>query len=193
MINYLAQHWNLINFIQQQIKRLITYNQTLANADFFVECCPKGLQRLYQKLSSMKILRQLHDQQLLIVSSTARNALILYKGCHAEFVEPGSAVGGPFDLDCKRVLPVGRLSLKPPESAEEQRKAILIRRQWVRLIMQIRDNPVPLQRAQKILNLLENYFDQETINQLPDEALALLVDVSPHMIKRVRNQDDSLE
>jgi hypothetical protein len=59
--------------------------------------------------------------------------------------------------------------------------------------MQIRDNPVPLQRAQKILNQLENYFDQETINQLPDEALALLVGVLPHMIKRVRNQDDRLE
>jgi lipopolysaccharide biosynthesis protein len=50
MINYLAQHWNLINFIQQQIKRLITYNQTLAKADFFVECCPKVLQRLYMNV-----------------------------------------------------------------------------------------------------------------------------------------------
>jgi hypothetical protein len=146
-----------------------------------------------QDSQAMKILRQLHDQQLLIVSSTARNGLILYKGFHAEFAGPGSAVGGPFDLDCKRVLPVGRLSLKPPESAEERRKAILIRRQWVRLTMQITDNPVPLQRAQKILNQLENYFDQETITQLPDEALALLVGVLPHTIKRVRNQDDRLE
>lgn len=193
MINYLAQHWSLINFIHQKINRLITYNQTLAKADFYVGCCLKGLQQLYQKLSLMKILRQLHHQQLLIVSSTAKNGLILYKGFNAEFVGPGSAVGGPFDLDCKRVLPVGRLSLKPPVSAEERRKAILIRRQWVRLTMQIRDNPVPLQRAQKILNQLENYFDQETISQLPDEALALLAGVSPHMIKRVRNQNDRLE
>ena len=135
----------------------------------------------------------LHEQQLVIVSSTVRSALILHKGFYAEFAGPGSAVGGPFDLDCKRVLPVGRLSLKPPESAEERRKAILIRRQWVRLTMQITDNPVPLQRAQKILNQLENYFDQETITQLPDEALALLVGVLPHTIKRVRNQDDRLE
>jgi hypothetical protein len=141
----------------------------------------------------MKILRQLHEQQLLIVSSTVRNALILHKGFYAEFAGPGSAVGGPFDLDCKRVLPVGRLSLKPPVSAEERRKAILIRRQWVRFIMQIKAIPVPLQRAQKLLYLLENFFDQETITQLPDEALALLVDVLPHTIERVRNQDDRLE
>jgi hypothetical protein len=59
--------------------------------------------------------------------------------------------------------------------------------------MQITDNPQPLQRAQKILNQLENYFDQETITQLPDEALALLVGVLPYTIKRVRNQDDRLE
>jgi hypothetical protein len=59
--------------------------------------------------------------------------------------------------------------------------------------MQITDNPLPLERAQKILNQLENYFDQETITQLPDEAFALLVGVLPHTIKRVRNQDDPLE
>jgi hypothetical protein len=141
----------------------------------------------------MKILRQLHDQQLLIVSSNSFNGLILYKGFYAEFAGPGSAVGGPFDLDCKQVLPLGGLSLKPPESAQERWKANLIRRQWVRLTMQITAIPVPLQRAQMILNQLENYFDQEIINQLPDEAFALLVGVLPHTIKRVRNQDNTLE
>lgn len=134
----------------------------------------------------------LHEQQLVIVSSTVRSALILHKGFYAEFAGPGSAVGGPFDLDCKQVLPVGRLSLKPPESAEERRKAKLIRRHWVRLMMQIIAIPVPLQRAQKLLYLLEDYFDQETNTQLPDEVLALLVGVLPHTIQRARNQDDRL-
>jgi hypothetical protein len=51
MINYLAQHWKLINSIHQQVKGLITYNKTLAKADFYVGRCLKGLQRVSQKLS----------------------------------------------------------------------------------------------------------------------------------------------
>jgi hypothetical protein len=35
MINCPAQHWNSVNFIQQQIKKLIAYTQTLSKADFF--------------------------------------------------------------------------------------------------------------------------------------------------------------
>jgi hypothetical protein len=85
------------------------------------------------------------------------------------------------------VLPVGNLSLICPELSHERQQAILIRRQWVRLTEKITKNPVPLQRAKMILNQFENYFDQETITQLPDEAFALLVGVLPHTIRKVRN------
>jgi len=139
------------------------------------------------KSQPLKILKQLHDKQLLIVNSRARNGLILYKPYHAEFAGPGAAVGGLVDLDCHQVLPVGNLSLICPELSHERQQAILIRRQWVRLTEKITKNPVPLQRAKMILNQFENYFDQETITQLPDEAFALLVGVLPHTIRKVRN------
>jgi hypothetical protein len=139
------------------------------------------------------ILKQLHDKQLLVVNSRRRNGLILYKRYHAEFAGPGSAVGGLFDLDCQQVLPVGNLSLLHPESADERQRAYLIRRQWIRLTKQITDNPVPLQRAQMILNQFECYFDPETITQLPDKAFALLVGVLPHTIRKVRNTDDRVD
>ncbi|HAA27121.1 MAG TPA: hypothetical protein DCE56_04860 [Cyanobacteria bacterium UBA8553] len=136
---------------------------------------------------ALRILKQLHDKQLLIVNRNAKNGLIIYKRYHAEFAGPGSAVGGLFDLECQQVLPVGRLSLSFPESADARRQAYLIRRQWVRLTQQITDNPVPLQRAQKIINQFEGFFDSETIAQIPDEAFALLVGVLPHTIRKVRN------
>lgn len=140
---------------------------------------------------SLRILRQLHNKQLLIVNRHARNGLILYKRYHAEFAGPGAAVGGIFDGDCQKVLPVGNLSLISPESAEDRRQAYLIRRQWVRLTLQItQDNPVPLQRAQKILNQFEGFFDFEKIAKIPDEAFALLVGVLPHTIGKVRHSTD---
>lgn len=140
-----------------------------------------------------RLLKQLYDKQLLIVDRNARNGLILYKRYHAEFAGPGSAVGGLFDLDCQKVLPVGNFSLVTPESARERQQAYALRRQWIRLIRQITDNPVPLQRAQMILNQFEHYFDPKTISKLPDEAFALLVGVLPHTIRKVRNTAERVD
>lgn len=127
---------------------------------------------------------QIND--LLVVNGRRRNGLIIYKRYHAEFAGPGSAVGGAFDRDCQQVLPVGNLSLLSPGSADERRQAYLIRRQWLKLTRQITSNPVPLQRAQMVLNQFEGFFDAETIAQLPDEALALLVGVFPHTVTMAR-------
>jgi hypothetical protein len=146
-----------------------------------------------QDSEASRILEQLQDKQLLIVNSHRRNGLILYKRYHAEFAGPGAAVGGVFDLDCQRVLPVGDLSLISPKSSDDRQRAYLIRRQWIRLTKQITDNPVPLQRAQMILNQFDHYFDPGTITKLPDEAFALLVGVLPHTVGKVRNTDDRVD
>lgn len=121
-----------------------------------------------------------------IVSPRRRNGLILYKPYHAEFAGPGAAVGGLIDQDCQQVLPVGNLSLFSPESASERQRGYLIRRQWVRLTIEITDNLVPSQRAQKILNQFHGFFEAEIIAQLPDDALALLVGVLPQTVKEAR-------
>lgn len=121
-----------------------------------------------------------------IISPCRRNGLILYKPYHAEFAGPGAAVGGLIDQDCQQMLPVGNLSLFSPKSANERQRAYLIRRQWVRLTIEITDNPVPSQRAQKILNQFQGFFEAEIIAQLPDVALALLVGVLPQTVKEAR-------
>lgn len=139
------------------------------------------------------LLTQLNSGQLLVVNSRRRNGLIIYKRFHAEFAGPGAAVGSFFDVDCQRAIPVGDLSLVYPESQEERQKAYLIRRQWIRLTQQFTDNPVPLQRAQMILNQFENYFSAETVAQLPDEAFALLIGVLPQTVKMLRRDPDNLD
>ena len=140
-----------------------------------------------------KLLKQLQNQELLIVNPRRRNGVILYKHFHAEFAGPGSVIGSIFDCDIVKLLPVGNLSIITPQNAQERQKAYLIRRQWVRLIKQITDNPIPLERAQIILNQFENWFDSDTIAKLPDEAFAFLVGVLPHTIQQARNNVDSLD
>lgn len=141
-----------------------------------------------EDLNASSILKLLHSGQVLMVNNRRRNGLILYKRYHAEFAGPGAAVGNFYDRDCELALPVGHLSLLSPESHEERQKAYLIRRQWIRLIRQITEKPVPQQRVQKILEQFEQYFDSETVAQLPDEAFALLVGVLPQTVRLVRRK-----
>ncbi|WP_009634333.1 hypothetical protein [Synechocystis sp. PCC 7509] len=139
-----------------------------------------------EEKNAPEIVKMLHSGQLLEVNSRRRNGLILYKGFHAEFAGPGAAVGNIYDFDCKLALPVGNLSLLSPNSHEDRQKAYLIRRQWIRLMKQITEKPIPQQRVQKILEQFEQYFDAETVAQLPDEAFALLVGVLPQTVSAVR-------
>ncbi|MDY6786164.1 MAG: hypothetical protein SW833_27060 [Cyanobacteriota bacterium] len=136
------------------------------------------------------LVRRLRDKELLAVNSRRRNGLIVYKHHHAEFAGPGAIVGGLFDADAIAVFPVGELDLICPETPPDRERAYLIRRQWVRLIKQITDNPDSTQRARMILNQFENWFDASTAAKIPDEAFARLVGVLPKTIAKVRREEN---
>jgi len=153
---------------------------------------PNACRAVVEHPNSPELITQLNSGQLLMVNSRRRNGLVIYRQFHAEFAGPGAAVGGFFDADCTKAIPVGDLSLVEPDTHEERQKAYLIRRQWIRLTQQFTDNAVPLQRAQMILNQFENYFDPVTVAQLPDEAFALLVGVLPQTIRMVRQSSTNL-
>ncbi|MUL36394.1 hypothetical protein [Gloeocapsopsis dulcis] len=143
--------------------------------------------------SASEILKLLRSGQVLMVNSRRRNGLILYKGFHAEFAGPGAAVGSFYDRDCDWALPVGNLSLLTPESHEERQKAYLIRRQWIRLMKQITEKSQPQQRVQKILEQFEQYFDSQTVSQIPNEAFARLIGVLPQTANIARSVASSIE
>jgi hypothetical protein len=88
MINYLAQHWGLINSIHQQIKRLITYNQTLAKADFYVGRCLKGLQRISQKLSLWIRYSVADDKSFVIVTDILKAVNVLRNQLEVNVLNP---------------------------------------------------------------------------------------------------------
>lgn len=135
---------------------------------------------------SSDILAEINSGKLLMVDSRRRNGLILIKRFHAEFAGPGAAVGGAFDLDSQQAIPVGDFCLVCHLSPQDRQKALGIRRHWVRLTEQLTAKPVALERAQMILTQFQQYFDLETVAQIPDEFLALLVGVFPQTIRAAR-------
>lgn len=132
------------------------------------------------------ILAKIRGDDLWVINSRRRNGLIIHKEFYTEFAGPGAAVGGGLDADCRSVIPLGSLSLISPDSAEDQQKALKIRLQWVRLTQNFTDKPIPLDRAQLILEQFKSYFDQSIVDQVPDEAFALLVGVLPYTVRRAR-------
>lgn len=137
-----------------------------------------------------EIVAQLHSGKLLVVSRNRRNGLILFKSYHAEFAGPGAAVGGTFDMDCKRAVAVGNFSLVVPESYEERQTAYKTRRQWIMLTKQLTDRSDPLERAEKLLAQFEAFFDGQTVANLPDDVLAYLVGVLPQTIALARRSNE---
>jgi hypothetical protein len=141
---------------------------------------------LIDNLHSSDIIKVLSTGKLLLVDSRRRNGLILIKHFHAEFAGPGAAVGGAFDVDSQEAIPVGDFCLVDSQSPQERQKAYGIRRHWVRLTEQLTAKPEALERAQMLLIQFEQYFDSETVAQIPDRALALLIGVFPQTIRSAR-------
>jgi hypothetical protein len=151
-----------------------------------------NLPAMIEGVSTEELLDYVRSGQVWMVNGRQRNGVILCKPFHTEFAGPGAAIGGHLDLDCQRVIPMGKLSLMRPDSSQERQNAYLIRRQWIKLTQQVTDKSLPIQRAQLILNQFENYFDQDTIARIPDEAFALMVGVFPYTIRMARRTPGKL-
>jgi hypothetical protein len=132
------------------------------------------------------LLEQIKCGELFAIDSHRRGGLIIFKPFHAEFAGPGAAIGSVFDQDCQSVLPIGDFAAAKPESPEDRQKAYLIRRQWIRLVQQITDNPDAVERVRMLLNQFNNYFDWTMVSGLSDEAFALMVGVFPETVSMVR-------
>ncbi|NEP17400.1 MAG: hypothetical protein F6J97_10915 [Leptolyngbya sp. SIO4C1] len=140
-----------------------------------------------QALAVDTLLDKLRSGTLWVVNSRRRNGIIIYREFNAEFAGPGAAVGGEFDQDCRMIIPLGNLSLLKPTSHEEQQKALKTRLQWIRLTQHFTDKPRSTDRAQMILEQFKTYFDQDTVDQVPDAAFASLVGVLPQTIQKIRS------
>lgn len=140
-----------------------------------------------QNLKVDEVVEKIDSGQLWVVNSRRRNGIIVMREFHAEFAGPGAAVGGDLDQDIVKIIPIGNLSLLEPDSHEEHQNAIKIRLQWIRLTQNFTDQASPDDRARMILEQFKTYFDQATVDLVPDEAFAMLVGVLPQTIHRVRS------
>ncbi|MGB7416610.1 MAG: hypothetical protein WA902_20575 [Thermosynechococcaceae cyanobacterium] len=121
----------------------------------------------------------LKSGQLLALSKDEPAGLILQKPFHAEFVGPGAAVGGMFDVQCVTIHTLGKAEFTVPENKQERQVAFNQRLEDIAIIQTLCDE-VPLRRAIALLELFrERQFALDEIQTIPNEVLAKLVGVLP--------------
>ncbi len=136
--------------------------------------------------SPTQVLGQLRSGQLFYVLAAPGNAVILCHPHHAEIVGPDSAVGGLLDIDCHRLIPIGKVALTYPESYEKRRNAFNQRHKWIAATQKAVDCSVPLKRARAILIMIAKYCGWNAVRDLEDEVLAQVVGVLPGTIATAR-------
>lgn len=133
-----------------------------------------------------QVLNQLRSGQLFYLRANRGNGMVICHPHYAELVGPGSAIGGVIDLDCVRLLPLGRVALTYPESRVRKQQAHQVRRQWMAATRKIVDCTVPLKRAQLILSTMSRYFGETAVEELDDEVLSNIVGVLPDTLTMAR-------
>lgn len=137
-------------------------------------------------LPPTQILSHLHSGQLLRIDAQPGNGVIICHRHHADILGPGAAVGGLLDLDCRRIVTLGQVSLVYPDSLVEKRQAFQKRQKWIASTRKIANHPSALQRATTLLRMLERYCGPTATAQLPAAILAQVVGVLPSTLETAR-------
>ena len=125
---------------------------------------------------------QLKSGQLLALANHQGSGVILQKPYYAEFIGPGSALGGLFDIHCVSIHTLGNAEFTVPESLEDRKQAFQKRIADIEAMQQLCQLDSPLQRASEVLKMLCDSFMTEEIQTIPNDILAKLVGVLPSTI-----------
>jgi hypothetical protein len=125
------------------------------------------------------LLQTLQSGQLLYLTDIPGTGLILQKAFHCELIGPGAAVGGMFDLGCRSIYTLGKVSFAVPTTAAERGAAFNQRIVYVKRLQEITIAESPLRRADSILRYLDQIIGLEKMQPLPEELIAQMVGVFP--------------
>jgi hypothetical protein len=125
----------------------------------------------------------LKSGQLLAVTDSGESAgIILQKPFFAEFIGPGSAIGGLFDLKCVTIYTLGKAEFTAPATREERQLAFRRRIDNIATMQNLCQSEAPLRRAIDLLDMLCDRVGTNEIRSIPNEVLAKVVGVMPGTI-----------
>ncbi len=120
--------------------------------------------------------------QLLIVRPNCQGGLIIQKRFYADFVGPGAAVGGSFDVSCTSVYAIGNVEFYAPTTYEERQQAFQKRIAYAQTLGEVLQELAPLRRAFLIINQLSQWVGADKTKRIPPELIAHLGGLLPRTV-----------
>lgn len=147
-----------------------------------------GDKALINKADSRPI-QLLKSGQLLAIAADCQGGLILQKPFYAEFVGPGAAVGGTFDIQSTSAYVLGKVQFLELTTYAERQQAFQKRIAYIKKFQEtILPEQSPLRRACLIMNQLYQWFGVDETKRIPNELMAQLVGVLPGTIAIAQQQ-----
>lgn len=125
----------------------------------------------------------LKSGQLLSITMGDNVGIILQKPFFAEFIGPGSAVGGIFDLQCVTIYTLGQVEFTVPETQDARKLAFERRMEDLSAMQDLCQSDGPLARSIKFIETMSDRFGEDQIRSIPDEVLAKVMGVLPSTIE----------
>jgi hypothetical protein len=142
---------------------------------------------------SAQTIELLKSGQLLSLSDGSNCGVILQKTYFAEFVGPGSAIGGMFDIGCVKIFTLGKVDFSTPITPGDRQQAFQKRIAEIEMMQNLCQSEIPLQRSVDLLEMLCDRFSVEEIRMLPNDVLAKIVGVLPNTIAMAWKQKFNLQ
>lgn len=131
---------------------------------------------------SLALLDLFKSGQWLALKPECRGGLIVQKSYYADFVGPGAAVGGSFDVNCTSVYVIGEVEFYAPTTYTERQDAFQKRVSYLKKLSEILSVHAPIHRACLIIRQLCLWVGVNQSRSIPVELIARLGGLMPQSV-----------
>lgn len=131
---------------------------------------------------SLALLDLFKSGQWLALKPECRGGLIVQKSFYADFVGPGAAVGGSFDINCTSVYVIGEVEFYAPTTYTERQHAFQKRMTYLKKLSEILSVHAHIHRACLILRQLCLWVGVSQSRSIPVELIAQLGGLMPQSV-----------
>jgi HlyD family secretion protein len=122
--------------------------------------------------------------KILILENNPSTALLIKQACHAEFITPGSAIGGSFDREVTECYGIGDVKFEEPSGSIDRQAAIKHRQADIDRMLYFWKEKDALERTTSFLKMLCERFGFNQSRNIPTDFIVCLTGANPQIVAR---------
>lgn len=120
--------------------------------------------------------------KILVLEENPSTALLIKQACHAEFITPGSAIGGSFDQEVTECYSIGDVKFEEPSGLIDRQAAIKHRQADIDRMLVFWKEKDALERTISFLKMLCERFGFNQSRNIPVDFIVCLTGANPQIV-----------